>query len=154
MQNLPQMTETAMSTPIPYLFFQGCCAEAMTTYARILDADPPDIMRVSSAPDSEKMPPGSADLVMHSALKVGDGWIYASDDVFGGTPAMQGCSMSLSYTTVGKARAVFDALAEGGTIRMDWAPMFFTPGMGTLTDRFGTQWMILTDDPNRNGPES
>jgi PhnB protein len=143
-----------MTTPIPYLFFQGCCEEAMTTYARIFEAGPPELVRLSTAPDQAHMPSGSGNLIMHSALKVGDGWIYGSDDVFGGTPAMQGCSISISLPTEKEARAIFETLAEGGTVRMEWAPMFFTAGMGTLTDRFGTQWMVLTDDHNLNGPES
>ena len=88
----------------------------------------------------------SASGVMHSAVQVGSGWIYAADDMSGdAVAAMQGCSISVSLPDEAEARRVFDALSEGGTVRMPMAPMFFSPAFGTLTDRFGTRWMVMTD---------
>jgi len=136
-------------TPIPYLFFDGTCAEAITTYADIFGSAAPDLFLVKDSPMAAHLPPAAHGKVMHAALQVGDGWIYGADDIEGGTPAMAGTSLSISFPTAEAARAIFDRLAEGGEVRMPFAAQFFTPGMGALTDRFGTRWMVLTDDPNR-----
>ena len=135
--------------PVPYLFFQGTCAEAMRFYASTFGSGEPEIMPFSAAPKEvlETMPGVSPNTVMHAALKVGDGWIYASDDPSGETGSMAGTSIALSFPTVEEARRVFDTLAEGGEVRMAFEPTFWSPGFGTLTDRFGTRWMVMADGP-------
>ena len=133
--------------PVPYLFFQNTCAEAMRFYAETFGTGKPEIMSFDSMPEDEKakMPGVPASAVMHAALKVGDGWIYASDDPSGETPAMAGTSIALSFPTVEEAKRVFDALAGGGEVRMSFEPTFWSPGFGTLTDRYGTRWMVMAD---------
>jgi PhnB protein len=49
--------------------------------------------------------------------------------------------------TAEEARRVFDRLAEGGEVRMPLERTFWTPAFGTLTDRFGTRWMVMADSP-------
>ncbi len=133
--------------PVPYLFFQGSCVEAMRFYVRSIGSGEPEIMDFSAAPREvlDQMPGTPPEAVMHAALKVGDGWIYGSDDPGGETPAMAGTSIALSYPTAEEARRIFDQLAEGGEVRMPFEPTFFSPGFGTLTDRYGTRWMVMAD---------
>lgn len=131
-----------MPKATPYLFFHGNCEEALTAYARIFDSPPPTIMRGADAPDSANMPAGSDKLVMHADLKVGSGSIFASDDFSGDTPAMAGCNVHVGFASFDKAKAAFEKLAKGGEVRMPFAPTFWSPGFGALSDRFGTRWMI------------
>lgn len=135
--------------PIPYLFFSGTCAEAMRFYAEVFGSPEPQILPFSAIPGDEKarMPDAPGDAVMHAALRVGEGWIYASDDPSGTTPAMTGASVNVSLPNADEARRVFDRLAEGGEVRMPMEPAFWTPAFGALTDRFGTRWMIMADAP-------
>ncbi|MBM9594798.1 VOC family protein [Roseitranquillus sediminis] len=135
--------------PIPYLFFRGDCAEAMRFYARTFGAGEPEIMPFSAMPEEERarMPGVAPDAVMHAALKVGDGWLYASDDPSGETRPMDGSSIALSFPSESEARRAFNALADGGDVRMPFEPTFWSPGFGTLTDRHGTRWMIMADGP-------
>ena len=93
------------------------------------------------------MPGVPEDAVMHAAVKIGDGWIFASDDPSGQSSAMAGASVSVSLPTADEARRVFHRLAEGGEVRMPIEPTFWTPAFGTLSDRFGTRWMIMADNP-------
>lgn len=135
--------------PIPYLFFPGSCADAMRFYAEVFGSPEPEIMPFSAMPEDEKARmlgvPGEA--VMHAAVRVGDGWIFASDDPSGSTPAMAGASVNVSLPDADAAKRVFDRLAEGGEVRMPLEPTFWTPAFGALTDRFGTRWMIMADAP-------
>lgn len=76
---------------------------------------------------------------------MGDGVIFASDDPSGDTPAMAGCNVAVSLDGEAETRRVWEALADGGEVRMALSPTFWTPLFGTLTDRFGTRWMIMQE---------
>ena len=136
-------------TPIPYLFFKDGCREAMEFYARTFGSAPPEVMSFGDLPpdEREKMPGVPGDAVMHASIKVGDGMIFASDDPSGGAKAMEGCNVHMSMPTLEKAREVFDALCEGGEVRMPLEPTFWSPGFGALTDRWGIRWMIDVEAP-------
>ena len=132
--------------PIVYLFFNGDCRAAVTRYSEIFGTEP-EIMDASAMPPEVKaqMPGLSDDAVMHAALPVGEGWIYASDDFAGNSPAMAGCNVSVTFPTVEEAQRVFDALAEGGEVRQPLGPEFFATAFGALSDRWGIRWMIMAD---------
>lgn len=123
--------------PIPYLFFNGNCREALMFWAEIFRTVPPEIM-----PFGDAMPGADPEGVMHGALKLGSGWLYASDDTEGNSPAMEGVSLHMAMGSVEEAQRVFKALAEGGEVRMPLEETFWDPAFGTLSDRFGVRWMI------------
>ncbi|WP_375689114.1 VOC family protein [Pseudooceanicola sp. LIPI14-2-Ac024] len=135
--------------PIVYLFFRGTCAEALSFYAAAFGSEEPELLTVASMPPEvrSQMPPMADETVMHGAVKVGMGWIYASDDMGDNVPAMAGASISVALPTVEETHRVFAVLAEGGEVRMPLEATFFAPAFGTLTDRFGTRWMIMADAP-------
>ena len=133
---------------VPYLFFKGTCEEAMRTYARILGAPEPQLMYARDTPEGETS--GIPNAVMHGALRVGDGWLYASD--YSKAEPMAGNSIALTFDTVEESRRVFDSLAEGGEIEMPLEATFWSPGFGALTDRFGTRWMVDTTNPDMPVP--
>ena len=132
---------------IPYLFFKGTANEAMAAYAEIFKSPPPEVFSFRQIPaeDQAQMPGVPPDAVMHGALQVGDTWLYCSDDLTGEFTPMAGCSVSITLDTAPEAERVFKALSEGGEVRMPMTEMFFSPAFGTLTDRFGTRWMIMAD---------
>ena len=134
--------------PIAYLFFKNTCREAMTHYAKVFGTKP-EFMSFADMPEDVRaaMPGVSADLVMHCALPIGDGWLYASDDPSGETAAMDGCNISVSLPDEAETRRVYEGLSEGGEIRQPLEPAFWTPLFSTFTDRFGISWMVMTDSP-------
>jgi PhnB protein len=131
---------------IPYLHFNGSCAEALRFYEQALGATTLFKMRFGDSPMAADMPPGSAERIMHATLDVGGQHLMASDthpDM--GYAGMHGFSISLSYDSVDQARKVFDALAEGGEVSLPLQKTFWSAAFGMLTDRFGTPWMINCD---------
>jgi PhnB protein len=128
-------------TPIPYLFFKGTCEEAIRAYASIFGSPEPQIMRAREAPDDSMG--GDPNAVMHAALRLGDGWLYASD--YSQAERMAGASINVTMPDVAQGRRVFEALSEGGEVEMPFGPTFWDPGFGSLTDRWGTRWMISTE---------
>jgi PhnB protein len=134
--------------PVPYRFFSGTCREAMSFYARVFGAE--DRLQILTVvdmfPDGNRpdgMPEAMPDAIMHAALPIGDGWLYASDDPTpGGAPPMAGVNISLAFPTEEETRRVFDTLAQGGVVRMPLTPMSWAGLFGMLTDRYGTRWMV------------
>jgi PhnB protein len=127
--------------PVPYLFFRGTCEEAIRAYARVFNSPEPQVMYAKDAPEGETS--GLPNAVMHAALQVGDGWLYASD--YSQAEPMAGSSIAVTQRTAEESRRVFDALVEGGAVEMPLEPTFWSPAFGALTDRWGTRWMIDTE---------
>ena len=135
-------------TPIPYLFFNGTCAEAMAFYVDIFDGEVVAMMPFSDLPPGEMdLPESAKGLIMHATIRIGDGHLMASDTITGGTEKMAGVSVNVSLPDVASSKAAFDKLAEGGEITMPYAATFWDPGFGTLVDKFGVHWMVGTDQP-------
>lgn len=132
--------------PIVYLFFKDNCRAAMTHYGTVFGTEP-DIMSFADLPPSEGMAEVPGDLVMHAAVRIGEGWLYGSDDPSGETAAMAGCNVTVSLPDEAETRRVYAALSDGGEIRQPLAPTFFAPLYSAFTDRFGIRWMVMTDSP-------
>jgi len=136
--------------PTPYLFFNGECRVAMEAYAEIFGARIEAMMTFGALPPGEDfaVPEGREEWIMHAAIRWPDGGrLMASDSVGADQPRMAGNSISMALPTVEAGRAAFDRLAESGEVGTPYGPMFWTPGFGTVRDRFGTRWMITTDAP-------
>jgi PhnB protein len=132
-----------MSQLDAYLFFDGTCAEAMRFYERTLNGKLQMMLKNSEAPAAAQCPSGGADRIMHACVEVGGRRLMASDWMADQPfPGMGGFSLALNYPTVQEARRVFDALAEGGSVRMPLDKTFWVEAFGMLVDRFGTPWMV------------
>jgi PhnB protein len=129
----------------PYLSFEGRCDEAIAFYKEALGAKVDMLMRFKEAPDQSMIAPGSADKVMHAAVHIGDTQLLMSDGRCQGSPNFNGIALALSAATDADAERMFDALADGGQVRMPLAKTFFSSRFGMLADKFGVGWMILVE---------
>ena len=130
----------------PYLFFDGRCEEAIEFYKKTLGAEVMMLMRFKESPvPSEHVPPGGENKVMHSALRIGENTIMASDGECQGKPSFKGFSLSLSVKTDAEAERLFNALADGGQVRMPLGKTFFASRFGMVADRFGVGWMVIVE---------
>lgn len=126
----------------PYLYFDGRCEEAIEFYRRTLGAEVVRLMRGKDVPDPAMTPPGSADKVMHAALRIGETTILASDGRCTGQPKFEGFSLSLTVPNDAEAERLFAALGDGGQVQMPLMKTFFSSRFGMVADRFGVPWMI------------
>jgi len=127
-----------------YLFFDGRCEEALQFYSKHLGAKVDMLMRNKESP--EPPPPGMnapGEKVMHAAFRVGETQILASDGMCAGTPKFDGFSLALTVPNDAEAKRVFNALADGGQVRMPLTKTFFASSFGMVADRFGVGWMVL-----------
>jgi PhnB protein len=131
----------------PYLNFNGNCNEAFKFYEKTLGGRIEALMTHGDSPMKDRVGPEWRDKVMHVRLIVGKFALMGSDappDMF--APA-QGSSVSLTVDTVSDAERVFAALSAGGTTQMPFQKTFWSPGFGMTVDRFGTPWMVNTNQP-------
>ena len=133
-----------MSQPIPYLAFNGNCAEAMKFYEHALGGKLDILLKNSDTPFTAQTPKDQADKIMHARLALsGGGFLYAGD-----CPphipyqGIKGVSLALNFDTVARATEVFKALAQSGQVVMALQPAFWSKIWGMLEDKFGVSWSI------------
>lgn len=132
----------------PYLNFNGDCAEAMQFYAEVFGGEVTFVQTFGESGMAADMPPEMHDMVMHATLQIGDRIIMASDDPTGKYKSPCGFHVQTGFPDFDKAKSIFTALSEGGTITMPFEKTFWTEGFGITRDRFGTPWMVNFDDPD------
>ena len=131
----------------PYLFFDGCCEEALDFYKKTLGAKVEMMMRFKDNPDKDKNPncmPSDDNKIMHAAFKVGDTTVMGSDGMAaGGKPEFKGFSLTVSAKDDAEAEKTFAALSDGGKVEMPLTKTFFSSKFGMLNDKFGIGWMVI-----------
>ena len=133
-----------MSELIPYLSYDGNCAEALRFYERALDGKIELLVRGTDTPMAAQIPKEHAERIMHGRLALpGGGTLYAGDCpshmMYQG---IHGVGVTLNFETVEQARRAFNALADGGKVTMPLQPMFWAKIAGMVTDRFGVPWIV------------
>jgi PhnB protein len=130
----------------PYLFFNGRAEEAAEFYRSALGAEVVTMMRYSDSPEPQPegcIAPGFEQKVMHMALRIGTTELLASDGMGPGPTDFKGVSLALSCDSVSDAERRFNALSDGGQVRMPLGKTFFSPAFGMVGDRFGVSWMVM-----------
>jgi PhnB protein len=125
-----------------YLHFNGDCEEAFKLYAQVLGGKIEAMILHEGTPAEQHVPPEWRKKVMHARMTVGDQALMASDAPPGHYHEPQGFSVSIQMKDVAQGQRVFNALAEGGTVKMPFQQTFWSPGFGMLKDRFGIPWMV------------
>ena len=135
--NFPRNTEDA------FLFYRGVFGTAFES----------EISRMGDVPPMEGQPPiadEDKNLVMHVQLPILAGHMLM------GTDAPESMGMTVNFgnnqyvnlepDTRAETEALFNALSEGGAVAMPLQEMFWGGYFGSLTDRYGVQWMFNCAD--------
>lgn len=126
----------------PYLLFNGQCEEAFKYYERVLGGKITAILLHEGSPGASHVPPEWGKKVMHAHMTVGDQVLMGSDAPPGYYQPPAGFSVSIQLKDAKEGERIFNALAEGGKVKMPFAETFWAARFGMLTDRFGIPWMI------------
>jgi PhnB protein len=104
------------------------------------------MMRFKESPEPPQpgmCPPNSENKILNATFRIGKTTVMASDGCCSGKPAFQGFSICVTAPTEAEAGRLFNALADGGQVRMPLAKTFFSPSFGMTADRFGVSWMVM-----------
>ena len=125
-----------------YLNFNGNCAEAFAYYQKVLGGEIPMSVTMGQAPGGEENA-NDRDKIMHTRLVLPGGNVIMGSDAPGHyytQPA--GFSVSITVDGPEEGKRIFDALADGGQVRMAFDKTFWAEGFGMAIDKFGTPWMV------------
>ena len=127
---------------VPYLNFDGNCAEAFRFYERVLGGKIEVLLTHGDSPVAAQVPPEWKDRVLYARLTVGDQVLLASDAPPEKYAPPRGIYAFAGVDTPEEAERVFTALSGGGTITMPFGPTFWASAFGMCVDRFGIGWMV------------
>jgi PhnB protein len=130
--------------PIPYLGFNGNCAEAMQFYATALGGEIVVMMNGADSPMADQIPKEFHDRILHARVALKDGGYLYGGDAPAHMPfqGVHGASVTLNFDTPDEAQEIFDKLCVGGKATMPMGPSFWATRFGMLTDRFGIPWIV------------
>lgn len=133
------------------LSFRGQCREAFEFYAKVLGGKIKAAIPYSDAPPGMPVGDEYKTWLMHCWLDVGDQSLMGADmDVKWASnidKPKNGFDVTLHTQDMTQARRWFDQLSEGGKAVMPFSETFWSPGFGTLMDKFGVPWMINVIPP-------
>jgi PhnB protein len=127
---------------IPTIYFPGLCAEALSFYRNVLDAEV--LFQLTAVPDGppQYLAPGSPGMILRAGLRVGSTTLYLSGADHAGDLAFRGFAVSLQLAGADEAARLLQALGEGGTIRVPLRATTIAEHYGVVIDRFGLHWTI------------
>jgi PhnB protein len=132
-----------MPDVVPYLGFDGTCAEAMRFYERALDGKLELMMSGADSPMAAQIPKEVAHRILHARLALpGGAALYAGDVPSRMYQGIHGVSITLNYASAEEAKKYFERMADGGTVTMAMAPTFWAKSFGMVTDKFGAHWVV------------
>ena len=142
-----------MATLDLYLSFSNTCEEAFDFYRSVFGGDFSVLSRYRDMPGAEAVAEdadhatadGDQEKIMHVRLPVGQGAnLMGSDRPSGAESVVVGNVFSISVSPDSEEEAIklFNALSDGGQITMPLEKTFWNALFGTLTDKFGIQWMV------------
>jgi PhnB protein len=134
-----------------YLNFPRNTEEAFQFYKTVFGGEfgGMGIALFGDIPAQEGMPPmdeKDKNLVMHIELPITGGHVLMGTDA----PESMGfvvnfgnnVHISVEPDTRAETKRLFDALSAGGKITMDLQDMFWGAYYGSVTDKYGVQWMV------------
>lgn len=133
---------------VPYLMFPGNCEEAFEFYKSILGGEI-YYMRYSEAQGME-VSEGYKNKVLHGALVFDGNSLYGSDG-FEGAPVTKGdnCSVTIEPDSEDEIARIFNALKEGGEVKMDLQDTFWGAKFASLDDKYGIHWSLNYTKPEK-----
>ena len=129
-----------------YLTFNGNCREAFDFYRNVFGGEFSAFQTFGEGPPDMDMevPEAIADHVMHVSLPIGESTLMGSDNGPGQPDVTMGGNFSVSVSPDSREAcdALFAKMADGGSVEMPLAEMFWGDYFGIFRDRFGVSWMF------------
>jgi PhnB protein len=124
-----------------HLWYSGHCREAFNFYAQLFGGELM-LLAYGDTPMAKEVGAEWSEKIVHATLAFDGCGLAGSDVQSDHYRRPQGFSVLVDVEGVEKARRIFTALAEGGSVAMPMQETFWSPAFGVLTDRFGIPWEI------------
>lgn len=129
----------------PAIHFPGNCGEAICFYEAVFNATDKRVEYYRDAPAGSGMPvtDETKDLVMHASLTICGTPVNMSDSPDKVTAGDMIC-LNVFFDSPDGVRRAFGMLREGGNVTVDLGPQFFSPMYGSVVDRYGVKWQLIS----------
>lgn len=124
-----------------HLVFSGQCREAFEFYARTLGGTIEGMLAYGDTPMASAVPPDWGAKIVHATLDIDGRKLMGADVLPKDYERPQGFYVLLTEAPT-EVKAIFAALAEGGSVKMPLQETFWSPAFGVVVDRFGIPWEI------------
>jgi PhnB protein len=124
-----------------HLVFAGQCQEAFEFYARTLGGTIEGMLAYGDTPMASTVPADWSAKIVHATLSIGGRKLMGADVLPKDYERPQGFYVLLNEEPA-KVKAIFEALAERGSVKMPLEKTFWSPAFGVVVDRFGIPWEI------------
>lgn len=129
-----------------YLNFDGNLIEAFDFYKGVFGGEYKNIKKYKDMPHSDSLSNEDKEKIMHIELVIDKDTKLMGSDILRvwGQEINRGNNFYINVTPKSETEAykIFGLLGEGGEIQMPLQKTFWGSLFGTVTDRFGTQWMF------------
>lgn len=129
----------------PYLFFKGDCRKAIEFYKEIFGGKV-QYMTYGDAGGVDGIMP--ADNIMHAYLESPHVVLMASDTPKASSTIAK-VALSLSGDDAETLTRIFNELSDGGVVDAPLKKEMWGDVFGTLTDKFGIEWMVNISAPTQ-----
>ncbi|GAA3408590.1 VOC family protein [Paenibacillus hodogayensis] len=133
-----------MAKHTPYLFSEDARAQA-EFYIQALGGEILSVMTHGQMPGANEQ---LKDKVLHLSFVAAGTSFFMADTVTEPVNPGNGISLNLEFPNEAEAREAFDNLSAGGRVKHPFSMAFWGTFFGQFEDKFGVNWMIVTEDPN------
>jgi len=116
----------------------------MQLYQELLGGTLQTMLTYGETPMASSLEARWHDKIVHATLVLDEVELTGADMIPGSYQRPQGFFVTLSVAEITRATEIFEALGQGGTIKLTFGKTFWSPGFGVLVDRFGIPWEINT----------
>lgn len=120
-----------------YLMFNGNCKEAINFYARCFKTE------------AKIIPDEKSDKVMHASVQIGPILLMASDWMSGDFKLGNSSQIYIDCSSKEEVDELHKNLGQDGKSTMNPDDVFWGSYFGSVTDKFGTNWMMGFDQPKK-----
>lgn len=133
----------------PALHFPGNCAEAMAFYQDVFHATDVHIDFFRDAPPNPGFPitEDMMGLVMHGGMTI-CGTPFNMSDTEENTVIGNMILFNVYLESADEICRAFNKLKAGGKVIVELGPQFFSPMYGSVEDKFGLRWQLITYSPH------
>lgn len=128
----------------PALHFNGTCKQAIELYSRAFEVTGVHIDYFDDAPaDSGLNSRDMSGKVMHSYMDI-CGTQVNMCDVDRPVSAGDAILLNVFLKDAAAVERALSALSEGGCIKVELGPQFFSPMYAAVVDKFGIYWQLIS----------
>lgn len=127
-------------------FSGGICKEAIDFYERVFKGTNKFIDYDKDAPADSgiTVTENTKDHVMHAGLTICGTQINFSDTNESVDPGNMIC-LNVFFKNETEVCEAYEGLREGGKIIVELGPQFFSPMYGSIVDKYGVKWQLISE---------